>query len=193
MPSCKLTTDLLPSDCISLPTGGVSGSAYGIDYEDWLAATKTVAADGSISAIALPTGTEAIKYDLPRGASIPSTPLTVNNGGKSGFAHTLQMFIPAKDQATRDEIVGLANYGRVVWIVVIDGQDPVARVFGNDSGLSLTAYDELLSDPSKGGGIDATFSTPADTTMENRPPVNFYDTDRPTTLAALDALMTPAP
>lgn len=192
MPACELTIDLIPSDCVSLPTGGTTGAAYGISYEKWLNAVLTVAADGSISAIEPAVGDEFIKYDLPRGATIPTTPLTVNNGGKSGFAHTLQMFVSSKAQDLRDELAGFANYNKLVWIVVIEGTNPVARIVGAENGLSLTAYDELENDPAKGGGADVTFSTPADNTLENRPPVNFFDTDRATTLAALTALETPA-
>ena len=191
MPDCKLSTDIMPADCVSLGIGGVSGAAYGIDYEDFKAATVTADADGTISAITLVgTGTKAVKYDLTRGASIPSTPLTVANGGKSGFMHTVGMFLGIKDQATRKEIAGYANFGRMIWIVVLDSAE-VSNVYGNDVGLSLTAYDELPNDPAKGGGIDVVWSTPADVTPENLPPVPFFDTDRATTLTALEALLTP--
>ena len=193
MPACDLTLDLIPADCLSSPTGGTTGAAYGISYEKWLSCTLVVAADGSISSITPATGDEFIKYDLTRGATIPTTPLTVNNGGKSGFLHTLQMFVTSKAQDIRDEISGFANYNKLVWIVVIEGADPVARILGADNGLSLTAYDELENDPAKGAGFDVTFSTAADNTLENRPPVNFFDTDRATTLAALETLLTPAP
>ena len=51
----------------------------------------------------------------------------------------------------------------------------------------------MPNDPSKGGGIDVTFTTPSDVTLENLPPVTFFDTDRATTLAALETLRTPVP
>lgn len=193
MPACELTIDLIPSDCLSQPTGGTTGAAYGISYEKWLNATLTVGANGEISAIAPASGDKFIKYDLPRGATIPTTPLTVNTGGKSGFAHTLVMFVPSKAQDVRDEIAGFANYNKMVWIVVLEGADVPARTLGAENGLSLTAYDELENDPAQGAGFNATFATPADNTLENRPPVNFFNTDRATTLAALEALLTPAP
>jgi len=55
----------------------------------------------------------------------------------------------------------------------------------------VTAYEEAPNDPSKGGGIDVTFTTPGDVTLENLPPVTFFDTSRTATLAALTALKTP--
>lgn len=193
MPNCVLTTDILPADCVSLELGGVSGLAYGIDYEVWKRANITRDVDGTITDIVLTTtGDKAVKYDLPYGASILSTPFTQNNGGKSGFAHTVQMFLPTKDQAIKRELAGYGNFGRIVWIVVIDAS-VTANVFGDDIGLRLSAYDELPNDPVKGGGLDATFSTPTDATLENLPPKTFFNTDRATTLLALDALITPVP
>lgn len=186
----KLETDFSPVDCTSLEIGGVTGKLYLIDYIDWLTATVTRDTDGSISAIALTNqGAKAVEYDLPRGASVPSTPLTINNGGKSGWAHTVQAFIPTKDMAIKKELACYVNYRRVVAIVVLDSSI-VAQVFGADIGLQLTAYEEAPNDPSKGGGLDVTFTTPADVTLENLPPSTFFDTDRTTTLEALTALKT---
>lgn len=189
--SVKITADFIPADYTKLEIGGVSGKVYVINYGDWLSTTKTESADGTITGIVLPTGAKATEYDLPRGASIPSTPAVINSGGKSGFTHTVQMFIPTKDQAIKKEIVGQLNYGRVVLIVVLDSSI-VAQVFGHDVGMSLTAYEEAPNDPSKGGGIDVTFATPSDVTPENMTPVTFFNTDRATTLADLNDLKTPA-
>lgn len=186
----KLTTDFIPVDCTALESGGVSGKLYLLDYEDWLTATITRDSSGDISAIVLTNiGAKAIEYDLPRGATIASSPLTINNGGKSGFTHTLQAFIPTKDMDIKKEISCYINYRRAVGIVVLDSKI-VAQVFGNDVGLQVTAYEEAPNDPSKGGGFDVTFSTPGDTTLENLPPATFFVTNRTATLAALTALKT---
>lgn len=191
--SCKIETDLAFVDCSDLEVGGVSGAVYGIDFEAWRAATITADADGLISAITLTqTGDKAVKYDLPYGAPIPSSPFTQNNGGKSGWSHSLQMFLPTKQQDVKKEIAALANFGRMIWIVVLDAS-VTANVYGNDAGLRLSAYDELPNDPAKGGGIDVTFATPTDATFENLPPATFFNTDRATTIAALETLLTPVP
>lgn len=60
------------------------------------------------------------------------------------------MFVPTKDQATKKEIAGYANFGAMVWVVILDAS-VVANTYGSDVGLTLTAYDEIASDPSKGG------------------------------------------
>lgn len=190
MPNCVLTTDILPTDCTSLEKGGVSGAAYGIDYEAWKRATITQSSDGTITDIVLANGDYAVKYDLPYGASIPSSPFTQNNGGKSGFAHSIQMFLPTKLQALKKELAAYGNFGRIVWIVVLDSS-VVANVFGNDMGLRLAAYDELPNDPAKGGGISVTWSTPTDATLENLPPLTCFDTNRADTLSLLDSLIEP--
>lgn len=194
MPNCVLTTDILPTDCVSLEIGGVPGVVYGIDHKVWkdhaLVARET---DGTITGVTLlRSGDKAVKFDLTYGAPIPSTPFTQNNGGKSGFAHTLQMFLATKDQAIKKEISGYGNFGKMVWIVVLESS-VVANVYGDDVGMRLSAYDELPNDPAKGGGMDVTFSTPTDATLENMPPKTFFDTDRATTIAALDALIIVVP
>lgn len=187
----KLTTDFIPTDCTDLEKGGVSGKLYLIDYVDWLTATVTKdATTGDITDVTLTnTGAKAVEYDLPRGATIATTPLTINNGGKSGFLHSLQAFIPTKAMDIKKELACYVNYRRAVAILVLDSSI-VAQVFGNDMGLQVTAYEEAPNDPSKGGGLDVTFSTPGDVTLENLPPNTFFDTDRATTLAAIEALKT---
>jgi len=188
---CDLSTDFAPADCISLEQGGVSGALYLINYEDYLAATIVRGTDNEITSISLiGTGTKAVKYQLTRGATVPTTPLTVNNGGKSGFLHTILTFIPTKAMDIKTELAGLINFGRVIAIVVLDST-VVANVYGNDLGLAMTAYEEAPNDPGKGGGLQITLSTPADVTLENLPPVTFFDTDRATTLTALEDLLTP--
>ena len=187
----KLTTDFIPVDCTDLEVGGVSGLLYLLDYEDYLRATVTTGSSGEISAIVLTTtGAKATEYALPRGATIATSPLTINNGGKSGYTHTLQAFIPTKSMEIKKELACYVNYRRVVAIVVLDSS-VVAQVFGAGVGLQVTAYEEAPNDPSKGGGIDVTFTTPGDVTLENLPPVTFFDTSRTATLAALTALKTP--
>lgn len=189
----KLTTDFDPVNCVDLEQGGVTGKLYLINYDDWLTATVTKDAVGGISSIVLTnTGAKAVRYTLTRGATVPTTPLTVNNGGKSGYLHTVLTFIPTKDQAIKFELTNLINFGRVVAIVVLDSS-VVTNVYGQDMGLVVSTYEEAPNDPAKGGGIQVTFSTPADTTLENLPPSTFLDTDRATTIAALDALIIPVP
>lgn len=190
---CEISTDFTPADCTDLERGGVSGDLYLINFNDWLTATIVRDADGTITSITLTNpGAKAVKYALPRGAAVPTTPLTVNNGGKGGFAHTVAAFIPTKDQAVKKELASLVNYNRVVAIVVLDAT-VVSNVYGNDAGLSMTAFEEAPNDPSMGGGVQMTVSTPADVTTENLPPVTFFNTDRATTLAALEALRTEVP
>lgn len=194
MPNCEITTDFLPADCISLESGGVSGDVYLLNWNDWLTATITRdPVTKEISAIALTNvGNRAYKYELTRGGSVPTSPLTPNAGGKGGFLHTVVAFVPTKDQSVKADLAKLVNFGRVVAIVVLDSS-VVANVYGNDVGLAMTAFEEAPNDPSKGGGLQPTFSTPADTTLENLPGITFFNTDRATTIAALEALLTPVP
>ena len=188
---CKLTTDFEPVNCTSLEIGGTRGLMYGISYDAWLEATKTVdPLTGALSSITLTTtGAKAVKYSLTRGGNPTSVEAVVVNGGKSGFIHTVSPFLPTKEAALRQEIAGLLNFGRMVWIVVLDSSI-VTQVFGNDVGLSVTGFTEVNNDQGKGGGFDVVFSTPADVTSENLPPVEFKSGDRATTLLALEALTT---
>lgn len=193
MPDCKIDIGFDPADCVTLESGGVSGALYLFNFNDWLIANITRGLDSAISAITLQgVGAAAFKYDLTRGSSVPSSPVTINDGGKSGFVHTLLSFVPTKDMAIKMQLTKLLNFGRVVAVVVLDSS-VVANVYGNDLGLSLLTYEEAPTDPGKGGGIQFTLNTPSNTTLENLPPVTFFDTDRATTLAALEALLIPVP
>lgn len=191
----KISTDFDITSCADLGTGGTSGSIYIFDYDDWLTATITEdATTREISAIVLTTtGAKATKYSLTRGAPIVSSPATVNNGGKSGYTHTVQFFFPEKTQSYKQELNEYLNCRRVVIAVVIDSKDVPVEIYGNDVGMSMTAFDEVANDAAQAGGFNITFSTPADVTLENMPPRNFIDTDRATTLAALETLLTPVP
>lgn len=191
MADCNITQGFSAADCVSLEQGGVSGDLYLINYNDYLTATITRDVDGTITDITLTNiGAAAFKYELTRGASVLTSPLTVNNGGKSGYLHNVAAFIPTKDQAIKSDLTNLINFGRVIAIPVLDST-VVANLYGNDMGLSMTAYEEAPNDPSKGGGLQVTFSTPADTTLENLPAVTVFDTDRTTTITMLEALLTP--
>jgi hypothetical protein len=191
MADCKITSGFTVADCNALEKGGVSGVMYLINYSAWLSATITKDVDGSISAITLTeSGEQAYKYELTRGASVLTSPAVINNGGKSGYQHTANVFIPTKGMDQKTQFSNLLNFGRVVAIFVLDST-VVSNVYGDDMGLSMTAYEEAPNDPGKGGGIQVTLQTPADTTLESLPPVTFFDTDRATTLDALTALETP--
>jgi hypothetical protein len=188
-----LSSDFLPVDCLDLEQGGTTGVVYHINYDDWILATKTEDADKTITGIALTTsGAKAVKYTLTRGAPVPTSPFTKNAAGKSGWAHSVAFFMPTKDQSVKTEIANLANFGRVVTIVVLDS-GVVANVYGYDMGLELTTYEEAPNDPSLGGGLQITLGTPPDVTLENLPPRTFLDTDRATTVAALETLLTAVP
>jgi len=186
-----ISTDFEPVNCTDLEIGGIEGVMYGINYTDWVqnAVITRDPLTGAISAVTLTKiGIRAVKYAVTRGGNPTEVSLALNSGGKSGFMHKVSVFLPTKDATIRQEIVTKLNFGRMVWIVVLDSSI-VAQVFGNDVGLALAEVTEANADPSKGGGFDAIFSTPDNVTSENLMPVEFKDTDRPTTIAALEALL----
>ena len=191
--SCKINEGLSFVDCTDLEIGGVQGTVYIIDYDVWKRATITKDTNGEISNIVLTqTGDAAYPYVLTRGAPILTSPFTDNAGAKSGWTHSVQMFLPTKEQGTKSQLAGYSNFNRAVLIVILDAS-VVANVYGSDVGLKVTSYEELPNDPAKGGGIDVTFATPTDVTFENLPPSTVKDTDRATTIAMLEDLTTPVP
>ncbi len=194
MATCEISLGFSPADCFDLDIGGVTGDMYLINYEHWKTATITRDPDGTITDVVLTeSGAAAYKYELTRGGSTPAAPLTRNDGGQSGFAHSVVSFIPTRSQATKSEFAKLTNFGRVIAILVMDSDTAISEVYGDDSGLVLTAFDETPGDPAKGGGIMPTLGTPADTTLEVRPPINFNDGARDTTVAKLELLLVAVP
>ncbi len=196
MPDCQLGTNFTPATCRDLGVGGTTGAVYFIDYDAWSRATITDGAggDGSIESIVLNgTGDVGIKYDLFPNSMTPDSPFTKNDAGQSGFVHTLPLFVsPSNKQAIKNNWVGYGNYRRVVAIVVMNNDD-VSQVYGRTTGLEISAYSELPADQSTGGGFTITLTTPTTTTLEVAPSDAFFNTDRATTLAALEALLTPVP
>jgi hypothetical protein len=135
-------------------------------------------------------GDKAIKYDLFPNALTPDSPFTKNDAGQSGFTHTLPLFAsPVNKQAIKNEWVGYGNYRRLVAIVVMNNAE-VSQVYGRTTGLELSAYSELPADQSTGGGFTLTLTTPTTTTLEVAPSDAFFNTDRATTITALEALLT---
>ncbi len=191
---CQLTTNYTPSDCRDLGVGGTTGSVYFIDYDAWSRATLNAAAsgDGSIDGITLNgTGDKAIKYDLFPNSMTPDSPFTKNDAGQSGYTHTVPFFMsPSNKQTYKNDWVGYGNFNRVVAIIVMNNSE-VSQVYGRTTGLELSAYSELPADQSTGGGFTVTLTTPTTTTLEVAPSDSFFNTDRATTIAALEALLTP--
>jgi len=137
-----ITTDFLITNQATLEVGGVVGRIFIFNYDEWVMSTITKVS-GVITDIELAsTGAKSTEYALARGSIVPATPLTVNNGGKGGFVHTLPIFIATKSQAVKNELVSKINLGRSVIVVLLDSSI-VAQVFGDGVGLQMTAYDEL--------------------------------------------------
>lgn len=189
----KLTSGFAPEDPLRLEKGGVRDLLYLINYEDWTRAEVVENEKKEITSISLPNGAYAYEYKLTRGAPILTSPFNVNTGSKSGYTHSVQAFIPTKNQEIKNQFALMGNFNRVVAIVVLDAS-VVANVYGFEAGLSLTASEESPNDQNKGGGFDVTLSTPGDTTFETLSPQTFkVGNSRQATEQALKDLLQSSP
>lgn len=187
--TCTSISADLAIDCNSLPVAGLKDFAYLINSSD--ISGFSVAGDGSISGITLNSGgAQAFKYEVASN-TLNSLYSQIQAGVINGFSHTLQMIYPQDDQAAIEELTKLSN-GNVVAIVNKRGADGngTFRVLGHTQGLVSTAIEGDDSNSDNSGLPSVTLATD-DSFYEPKPPVHFLSTDYATSLAALEALLTP--
>jgi len=117
---------------------------------------------------------------------------TVSNGYKL----TLNLIVFATDNATRLNLQAMAYKPQIAIVYGVDDSslgNGAFNVMGVDVGLDLLTNVNAPADVESGGGYQVGLGTP-DTggDEKNFAPV-FWDTDYQTTLATVDALLTPAP
>lgn len=193
--SCKISSDFISATCAEglQEIGGHRGQIYAFNYSEWIAATKTIDADGRITDVVLTTtGAKAWYYELIEGSgTITSAALAPVDAGVSGFTHSVTLFFNSKDDAMKNQFINKANYGRMVLVVVLDSSI-VAQVYGAKCGLKLSEFLEDANDPAKGGGFTITLMTPTNL-VENTAGVTFgtgLEADRVATIAKLEAART---
>jgi len=184
-----LDADIQPA-CDALPIKGMETRIFILNFEDWLNATVTQGATVDIiSAIALASTKEAYEAIVP--PNFPKERYT-SEKGDSGYAiytHEIDVLV----EPTAEGKLFAKDAGRGRFVVIAEkkakgtDKEDAFDVLGGDAGIEGTiTYDSDAND----GHIAITIASPD--ARESGPPKTFFNTDYATTVAALEALLTPA-
>lgn len=193
--SCKITIGLIPSDCQDISVGGVTGRFWLIPQADYLAAAITKGSDNEITAIVpvAPPSTFAFAYRFevpPR--SIVTGNAFASNAGISGLNHLFTALVADMSMAQKNSLAALFNTARALVIVEtqapkiavpVDDESPPYLLYGERSGLEMSATETNLGDQATGNGIMITLTTPTNSQLELNYPTNVI-----MTTAAVEAL-----
>ena len=193
--SCKINIGLIPSDCQDISVGGVTGRFWLIPQADFLAAALTKGSDNEITAIvpvAPPSGFAfAYRFEVPP-RSIVTGNAFASNAGISGLNHLFTALVADMSMAQKNSLSSLINFQRCLAIVEtqapkiavpVDSESPPYLLYGERSGLEMSATETNLGDQATGNGIMITLNTPVNSQLELNYPTNII-----MTTAAVEAL-----
>lgn len=186
--SCKINIGLVPSDCQDISIGGLTGRFWLIPQADFLAATLTKGSDNEITAIVPvepPSGFAfAYRFEVPPKSIVTGNAYT-GNAGISGLTHLFTALVADMSMAQKNSLSALFNTGRA--LVIVETQAPKIAVpaddisppyllYGEGSGLEMSATETNLADQATGNGIMITLTTPTNSRLELNYPTNVQMT-----------------
>lgn len=176
-------------DCTTLKPGGIEPFAMFYNIDDWKAATKTIGANGEITAITNASTKQAYEF---QGADetniIPSVELRAVEGNADKFDHQLVAAMFEQTQQARDNVSKM-RFAKVVAIVYLNSG--IGLVYGGEIGMRLNEIIDTPQDPNTGGTISFTVRTKdTDSGEPNLPQVIDAGTPE-TTKALIQGLTTP--
>lgn len=119
----------------------------------------------------------------------------VRSSFANSFRHIIDFSVFEVDNTTRKNLEAMA-YKKIIaiWFQADDSSfgNGAFNVAGFNSGLELATLTRAAADTETGGAYRAQLATPESGGSEPTLPAVFWDTDYATTLAAVEALKTPA-
>ncbi len=186
--SCKIVIGLIPSDCQDISVGGVTGRFWIIPQADFLAATLVKGSDNEITDITpvAPPSTFAFAYrfEVPPKSLITGNAFT-SNAGISGLTHLFTALVSDGSMAQKNSLASLFNTARALILVETqapklavpaDGVSPPYLLYGERSGLEMSATEQNLADQATGNGMMITLTTPTNSQLELNYPTNVQMT-----------------
>lgn len=174
-------------DCAALPQGGVEAQVIQINFEDYRQAKTdggiTVDANGEITGIVLPTGTQGYKWTFPKGSNLLVASPLRQVDGIDGYDHSVTARLATIEAIDLAEVSKM-RFNKVVSIVTLS--EGRSQIYGGNVGLRLSQYDAQAADAGTGGTVNFTAMTDAREAAEiNIPDVlaNTFD---------LETLLVPA-
>lgn len=189
MSDCVISADNL-FNCSSISVKGIAvNSVWLYNFADWKAATLTQGENDEITAIANDSSKQSYEYSTSKGANIqPNSSLRSVANGDDQFTHQIVIPITGVGAAAVMDLEKLI-YGRFVAIVML--KQGIGLVYGANSGLRCTAWNESPNGTDNGGSILITASTPEDEPGEVRSRDVIDAGDYSSTLALIESTKTP--
>jgi hypothetical protein len=176
-------------DCTALKAGGIHPFMVLYNFEDWVAATKTLdVTDGFITDITNDSGIAGFDVTFADNSNIlPNTALRAVEGGQDGFDHMIDAKLYDLTQASRNNI---ANVRFQKLVAIIYKNEGVGEVYGSDVGLRLSDFQYNPNDPAGGNNAQFVLKTPDGDSPETQLPLVILKTDAATTLTLIEGLST---
>lgn len=180
-----ITAGVTVVDCTTLPGGGVDEALYLFNKDEIDLSSSVIAADGSITTLALTGSATGFKFDGFKSSLNPN--ISINTEGLiPTFEHEVQFSIFGITQSEMNQIKELA-LGSLV--AVVDSSDQKLFAFGWNQGLSAEEGSWTMNDTATGGVPSITLRTPSNKPKEPAMPKQYLDTDYATTKTQLLALL----
>lgn len=174
-------------DCNNIPVNGTSDRLLLINRNDIDTAATTIAADGSISSLALKATKTAFQIDGIAGSINPDEEQVIQ-GGIPRYRHRVA-FRPFKvDQATRNEI---EKYAKGNCVAVLETLDNTYEIYGYNVGMKALLVTRNPNDAETNGNYVVTMASDDQRPLEPKLPRIYLNTDYATTTTELEALIAP--
>lgn len=176
-------------NCAALKVGGIEPFIMLYNFEDWVAATKTLdVTDGYITAISNAVGKQAYEVSCANNSNIlPNSALRAVDGGQDGFDDSIDCKLYDLSQASRNNI-SKVRFQKVV--AILFKNEGIGEVYGNKVGLRLSDWQYNANDPAGGNLAQFVLKTPDSDSPEPELPLVIDAGDYDSTLTLIRSLTT---
>jgi hypothetical protein len=169
-------------------SAGMQSSLYIANLEDIDKVTSVIGVDGDLTTLALQSTTQLYKITVPKNANDAGYETESADGsGNPFFKHVVNLQMSAAVQQQLNAIEGLVYATNLVFFMPTKGK--IVNVYGWDDGISL----DTGTQNSGKTGSDNNLHQISFSGESNEIYKQYLDTDYDTTIAALEALLTPVP
>jgi hypothetical protein len=182
-------------DCDSPIVPGVNQRLILGNLDDVLSVTYDTTVTTLIKNITLKSGKQAYSFEGIRQSLSPSYEM-VPGATSIGYMHMVNFLAFQIDQSSKDnyEKMGLGKLFAVIENKNAQGNgNSLFEVYGLNVGMEANAITRNPSDVETSGAFSISLQTSENEGKEPKMPQSWFDTDYATTLAKVEALLTPAP
>lgn len=182
-------------DCETPLVPGVNQRLILGNQDDIASITYSIANPSLIEDIVLKSTKQAYVFQGVRQSLNPQYELVAGTVSV-GYMHTVNFLAFDITQEAKDNYEKMA-LGKMFAAIEnknsVGNGNSIFEVYGLNVGLEASTITRIPADQESGGAFTLALTTPEAEGKEPKMPQSWFDTDYPTTLAAVNALLTPAP